>query len=56
MLEMKNIKRCDSMRRFISRIVEQEREEKGLIGQEVFRSLNAPLNSGAQEPAANGKS
>lgn len=51
-LELKNIKRSDHVRRFISRIVEQEREEKGLVGQEVFRSLNMPQGAGVPQPAS----
>ena len=53
-VELKNIKQCDSVRRFLSRIVEQERAEKGLVGQEVFRSLNMPIGT-APEPANDGK-
>ena len=35
-LEIKNIKKPDAVRRFLSKIVEQERTSKGLTGRELY--------------------
>ena len=37
-LELKSIKKPDAVRRFLSKIVEQERSEKGIIGREILGS------------------
>ena len=34
--EIKNIKHPEAVRKFLSRIVEQERAEKGLVGREIY--------------------
>ena len=39
-IELKNIKKPDAVRRFLSKIVEQERIEKGLIGREIYGTIN----------------
>jgi len=35
-LELKNIKRPEAVRRFLSRIIEQERATRGLVGHEIL--------------------
>ena len=41
-IEIKNVKKPDSVRRFLSRIVEQERTAKGITGREIYGSATAP--------------
>ena len=35
-IEVKNIKKPDAVRRFLSKIVEQERTQKGITGREIY--------------------
>ena len=35
-IELKNIKKPDAVRKFLSKIVEQERSSKGIIGREIY--------------------
>lgn len=39
-LELKNIKKTDAVRKFLSRLVEQERKAKGVTGREIYGTTN----------------
>ncbi|MEL7609855.1 MAG: PH domain-containing protein [Bacillota bacterium] len=39
-LELKNIKKPDEVRKFLSRIVERERNAKGVTGREIYGTTN----------------
>lgn len=43
-LEIKNIKRPEAVRKFLSRIVEKERTEKGITGREIFGTAGIGMN------------
>lgn len=46
--EIKNIKKPDSVRKFISRVVESERSEKGLTGREIYGAAGLMHEAGAE--------
>jgi len=48
-LEIKNIKKPDAVRKFISRIVERERAAKGLTGRELYGIAGMVQNPAAAE-------
>lgn len=45
--EIKNIKKPDAVRKFISRVVESERSEKGLTGREIYGAAGLMHEAGA---------
>lgn len=47
--EIKNIKKPDAVRKFLSKIVEQERTAKGVTGREIYGAA-AGMMSGADAP------
>lgn len=49
-LELKNIKKPDAVRKFLSRIVERERNEKGLTGREIFGTTNISVQGDGLDP------
>lgn len=51
MLELKNIKKPDAVRRFLSKVVEQERTLKGITGREIYGAA-AGMMGAAGEGAA----
>lgn len=50
MLELKSIKKPDAVRKFLSRIVERERNEKGLTGREIFGTTNISVQGDGLDP------
>jgi len=42
--ELKNIKKPDSVRKFLSKLIEQERMEKGITGREMYGSAGMDLD------------
>lgn len=42
--ELKNIKKPDAVRRFLSKLVEQERAAKGITGREIFGAAAGMMN------------
>ncbi|HWQ58375.1 MAG TPA: PH domain-containing protein [Clostridia bacterium] len=50
-LELVNIKKPEAVRKFLSRIVEQERNEKGVTGREVFGTTNINVQGDGLDPA-----
>ena len=42
-LELKNIKRSDGARRFLSKLIDQQRTERGISGSEIL-SVGGPFN------------
>lgn len=49
-LELKSIKKPDAVRKFLSRIVERERNEKGLTGREIFGTTNISVQGDGLDP------
>jgi hypothetical protein len=47
-LDLKSIKKPDSVRKFLSRLVEQERNEKGVTGREIYGITNVNMQGGDQ--------
>lgn len=45
-LDLKNIKKPDAVRKFLSRLVEQQRNEKGVTGREIYGITNVNLQDG----------
>ncbi|HWS29720.1 MAG TPA: PH domain-containing protein [Clostridia bacterium] len=48
-LDLKNIKKPDAVRKFLSRAVEQERNDKGVTGREIYGMTNVSLQGGEQD-------
>lgn len=46
--EIRNIKKPDAVRKFISRVVERERGEKGLTGREIYGAAGLMHDTGAE--------
>ena len=44
-LEIKNIKKAEAVRRFISKIVEQERVQKGITGREIYGAASGMIGN-----------
>lgn len=44
--ELKNIRRPDKVRVFLSKLVEYERTSKGLVGREIYGVSGMPVNDG----------
>lgn len=45
-LDLKNIKKPDAVRKFLSRLVEQQRNEKGVTGREIYGITNVNMQDG----------
>lgn len=49
--EIKNIRKPDAVRRFLSKIIEQERTQKGITGREIYGAAAGMINTNGQEHA-----
>ena len=48
-IEIRNIKKPDAVRRFLSKIVEQQRVQKGLTGREIYGAAAGAMNRAERE-------